>query len=153
MATGCTEDHSQHYCRVCRTKDSDHRASNCPTLRAICTAGRCIGYHQTSTERGLQIKQSGVMQPSASGAAGCGIYFAIRQNETERKAKQKGCMVTAEITMSKPKTVWRADSSNETYESLSAEGYDGAIVHGYWSGGEIVVYRPEQVRVLSVEDI
>ncbi|CEM31348.1 unnamed protein product [Vitrella brassicaformis CCMP3155] len=152
-AAGCTENHAKRYCRVCRTKDSDHRAMNCPTLTAKYTSGRCVGYHQTSPDRGQQITQSGVMQPSASGAAGCGIYFAIRPNETQRKAHNHGCMVTAEISLRRPKHVWRGKVPNVTYESLAAEGYDGVIVHGFRSGVEVVVYKSEQVRVLSVQDM
>ncbi|CEM33892.1 unnamed protein product [Vitrella brassicaformis CCMP3155] len=129
--------HAKHYCRVCRNGDSDHRAKNCPILRAHLSGGRCIGYHQTSPAFGRQIRQTRVMQPSSSGAAGRGIYFAIRPDETERKARHKGCMVKAEIRMSNPKHVWQALSPNETYKS----------------GVEIVVYNSEQVNVLSVQDM
>mmetsp|Transcript_9028 Transcript_9028/g.25977 ORF Transcript_9028/g.25977 Transcript_9028/m.25977 type:complete len:128 (+) Transcript_9028:112-495(+) len=126
---------------------------NCPVLQALCTSGRCVGYHQTSSAHGQQISQSRVMRPSSSGAAGRGIYFAIRPNETQRKAHNHGCMVTAEIFMSRPKHVYRANSPNVTYESLAAEGYDGVIVHGFMSGVEVVVYRSEQVRVISVQNM
>ena len=30
----CNENHSRHYCKICKNKDSTHRSSQCPSQRS-----------------------------------------------------------------------------------------------------------------------
>ena len=37
-ASGCSEGHAAHYCRNCKSHDSDHRASHCPAMQVSGTS-------------------------------------------------------------------------------------------------------------------
>jgi hypothetical protein len=36
---GCTESHSKHYCKNCKSKDANHRSANCPLPRGCIVTG------------------------------------------------------------------------------------------------------------------
>lgn len=52
QASGCTEAHSKHYCRLCDDEDSDHLSKNCDTGITL--------YHGTTLDRLQPIAISGV---------------------------------------------------------------------------------------------
>ncbi|TNV76669.1 hypothetical protein FGO68_gene10814 [Halteria grandinella] len=66
-AADCTEAHTKHYCKICKSSDSNHKARNCPQGINL--------YHGTKVSVISKIISEG-LNPSTSGRIGPGIYFA-----------------------------------------------------------------------------
>ncbi|CEM31392.1 unnamed protein product [Vitrella brassicaformis CCMP3155] len=141
---GCKKAHN-HYCRLCGDKDSDHWASECPKGITL--------YHQTSIAAGQAIASGRNMQPGTGGLVGGGIYFAATEQETNRKAHHRGCMIEARVYLGKIKQITKTQIFNYTHQSLQQEGYDSIHVTPMVTGDEYIVFNRAQVKLRKVWDM
>ena len=205
------ETHATHYCKVCKSKDSDHRAFHCPMAGGGSGAsgaasapatkkwcryahasggsgcrGRCgvhwgdyrhdaapskgapAGggkggggrnrrldsnvkelYHQTDEEGWKAIKAGGwkLKRGKSTCLAGSGIYFAVSERDTDRKAHTTGIMLTCSVRLGKVKKVSFGGDTGVTFASLQKEGCDSVEIPR--NGTEYVVYNFDQVKIVS----
>ena len=106
-------------------------------------------YHATDEEGARGIKDLGIMFRGKSGSYGAGIYFASSPKAAERKARNSGYLVVADVYVGKSKVVQYVDPEM-SFTKLNQEGYDS--IRGKWSqtGEEYVVYNWDQVWVSIV---
>ena len=76
----CHENHSRHFCRVCKEKDTDHFSSKCPNAKTL--------YHGTHSGALEPIKQNGLIG-SGGGRLGPGVYFVEKFEEAKKISRNR----------------------------------------------------------------
>jgi hypothetical protein len=106
-----------------------------------------------------KIKESRIMKPGTSGMYGPGIYFAATPEICKRKALRTGFLVTCKVRLGISLGVMTYESSicpslnyNTVRYQYSCNSTTG-LVGGGVSNEEYVVYRSEDAKVISVQDL
>lgn len=107
-------------------------------------------YHQTAKENATKIMDSETLFAGSKGLAGGGIYFATSKAHTQHKALTKGIILTCCVRLGRIKRVPHRGDSSLSSARMAAEGYDSVVLLRN-NGHEYVVYRPDQVTILSFE--
>ncbi|CEL95762.1 unnamed protein product [Vitrella brassicaformis CCMP3155] len=143
--TGWCKQTRQHFCNICKSRNSDHRRIDCPNWRT----GQGMGtlYHQTDGPSGAAIQASREMFPGTGGRLGGAIYFAPDIPTTDRLAHRKGYVVTARVFLGRQKVISSQQATQHTFESLRREGYDSVFVQ---DRNEYAVFHKDHVKVMSV---
>jgi hypothetical protein len=103
-------------------------------------------YHQTSASRADAILRTQRMNPGTNGLAGAGIYFATTPDLTGHKAREKGVILEATVSLGRIHTLERDGDHTMSHARLLSMGFDSVcIARGVASGQEYVVYDPAQV--------
>ena len=90
------------------------------------------------------------VRPSTAGLAGGGIYFTTTKELTAHKAKARGVILEAQVSLGRLHTLEARGDPTLTHAKLNRMGFDSVcIAREVQSGHEYVVYRPDQV--LSVK--
>lgn len=125
-----------------------------PQSNASINGGNIILFHATNLKAGESIMNSRVMKPGKKGRYGAGIYFAESEEICRRKTAQGAdYLITALVMMGKCLRVTANKQSTITYEWLKEQGYDSVIGGPYSNSLEYIVYRSQDVIVLSGKDI
>ena len=107
-----------------------------------------ILYHQTSLDAAKAIQQSGKMRRGSTGMANGGIYFAISKQDTDRKAKQRGTILTCRVKLGNVKSISASGDTTITFTNLINQGYDSVRIPRT-NGEEFLVYNSDQVSVID----
>jgi len=151
-AVRCTQNHLQHTCKLCKTKDADHRSDECKEYTVI-------GYHQTDENSVKAIISSNTMLAGTKGAAGAGIYFAVDGKATDWKAHKRGYLIKANVRVGTTVFVLPHEGdtkmSKEKLASLGlkdGKAYD-SIRMDRRGGTEIVIHDWKNASIISVTKI
>lgn len=111
---------------------------------------KIIGFHETSYESVDPIIKSQKMKVGKEGLAGGGIYFAVNAQDAHRKTEHRGVILKGTILLGNV-LKWKntKEFKTMTYEKLKKKGYDSVVIPRE-RGNEYVVYRPDQVKDISI---
>ncbi|CEM33894.1 unnamed protein product [Vitrella brassicaformis CCMP3155] len=143
--TGWCKQTGRHFCNICKSRNSDHRRTECPFW--VTGQGMRTLYHQTDAPSAAAIGQSGEMLPGSGGSLGGANYFAPDIPTTDRLAHRKGYVVTAQVFLGKQKMISSQQATQHTFESLRREGYDSVFVQ---DRNEYAVFHKDHVKIMSV---
>ena len=122
--TACDENHSKHYCKLCRNSNSDHLASNCSTGIEL--------YHGTKVSNISSISLNG-LSASSSGRLGPGLYLTTRE-EAFRIAGHRG-EGTGTAVIKVKVNLGSCCFSNDDANGSWSKNYDSAWGnHPSWAG-------------------
>eukprot|EP01084_Bolivina_argentea_P193820 332495_1 len=150
-AADCKENHSSHYCRLCDTEGSNHRAMKCPKGKSL--------YHGEFVP--IISKSVGQLRASTGGRLGKGVYFTdeyekaeiIAMNWKKSDNQNGGCVFEVTVNLGKMKDIGKAgDDANSWHKE-----YDSCYgLHPPWlsfKDGECKEYcikDPNKTRICSV---
>ena len=123
----CTLEHRQHFCLLCKDKDSDHFSSECPKSLTL--------FHGTHI-RAIKLIAFESLKESTSGTLGPGIYFVENYEEAEsisqyrKKPEDGSCTVVFECQVYLGNHVYLGKTPTEEWQG----SYDSASsIHGSWA--------------------
>lgn len=149
---GCHEGHQKHYCRFCKSSDSNHFAKDCPDTVEL--------YHAThvkNLEMDSGIGEIGLKPFGSNNRFGKGIYFAELKYVTEiskKLFKEEGIILKCRVYLGRSRNFqnWTDEAGNwsNSYDSCTA-------IHPPWFNGatssefrEWVIKDGKQCRIYSI---
>ncbi|KAA6386463.1 MAG: hypothetical protein EZS28_018012 [Streblomastix strix] len=110
------------------------------------------GYHQTSAQAAQAILATG-FRVGAGGIAGGGIYFALKKEDTNWKAHQKGVILKCQVDVGSCKIMTQMEP-RLTGEDLKKQGFDSVYFPAnYMNVGlnypEYVIYNPSRIKKIE----
>jgi hypothetical protein len=109
-------------------------------------------YHMTSIQSAISILRDQEMRPGSHGLCGPGIYFGPNPSLLDRKAREKGVTLCAEVDLGRVMLAQKSHvhQGEDWGGIMKVGGFDSVRCTGLASGDEYIVYDAKRVKSIAL---